>query len=356
MLPDALSNWNCQSLGDRRRLPTGTASGALNRLTGMERGDRNGDAVANTNRAEDFTLDQVGNWKTYRIDADGDGDATGAGDLDQDRTVNDVNEVTGITEQADPQQTAWADPVYSARGNMTTVPQPADLTDDYSCTYDAWNRLVEVKDGQRVHARYEYDGLNRRVKAHIDSDASGGPDTWVHFYYTNEWQLLETRETTAAENTAPETLQPGRQVVWSVRYTDALVRRDTNTDTDDLCDDETLYALGDANSRTAEARHAKPLRRKERRKIGKRAGACVARPARPAGGWRHGHHVGRGGSPGPRWIGGTSFRPTFYRGGLGRPPRGKSLRFGQHRLTAPSVAPGIRASGRRSLAGLHNRD
>ena len=31
---------------------------------------------------------------------------------------------------------------------------------------------------------------------------------------------------------------------------DALVRRDTNTDTDDLCDDETLYALGDANFNT----------------------------------------------------------------------------------------------------------
>jgi len=31
---------------------------------------------------------------------------------------------------------------------------------------------------------------------------------------------------------------------------DALLRRDTNTDTDDLCDDETLYALGDANFNT----------------------------------------------------------------------------------------------------------
>ena len=45
-------------------------------------------------------------------------------------------------------------------------------------------------------------------------------------------------------------LQPHRQFVWSVRYTDALVRRDTNTNEDDLCDDETLYALGDANFNT----------------------------------------------------------------------------------------------------------
>jgi len=222
----------------------------LNRLTKAERGDRNGDAVENKNRAEDFTLDQVGNWKTYQVDADGDGDATGADDLNQNRTVNDANEITGITEQTDPQQTQWTDPAYDARGNMTTVPQPDDLDASYTCAYDAWNRLVEVKDGARVHARYEYDALNRRVKAHVDSDATGGPDTWVHFYYTNQWQLLETRRTTASENAAPDNLQPHRQYVWSVRYTDALVRRDTNDDADDLCDDETLYALGDANFNT----------------------------------------------------------------------------------------------------------
>mgnify|MGYP006290344901 CR=1 FL=1 len=139
---------------------------------------------------------------------------------------------------------------------MTTVPQPDDLDASYTCAYDAWNRLVEVKDGERVHARYEYDALNRRVKAHVDSDSAGGPDTWVHFYYTNEWQLLETRRTTStggaggSENDAPDNLQPHRQYVWSVRYTDALVRRDTNTNANDHCDDETLYALGDANFNT----------------------------------------------------------------------------------------------------------
>jgi len=139
---------------------------------------------------------------------------------------------------------------------MTTVPRPDDLDASYTCAYDAWNRLVEVKDGARVHARYEYDALNRRVKAHVDSDLTGGPDTWVHFYYTNDWRLLETRETTSTgggggcENDQPENLQPYRQYVWSVRYTDALVRRDANTGADDLCDDETLYALGDANFNT----------------------------------------------------------------------------------------------------------
>jgi len=202
-----------------------------------------------TQRQEDFTLDQVGNWRTYQIDADGDGNFTDATDLNQNRAVNDANEVTGITEQADPQQPQWPDPVYDARGNMKAVPMPGDLANAFACRYDAWNRLVEVKDGARVHAMYEYDGMNRRVKTHVDSDSTGGPDTWRHVYYTNDWQLLETRRTASAENDPPETLQPEWQFVWSVRYIDALIRRDKNTDgtTDDLCDDEMLYALSDAN-------------------------------------------------------------------------------------------------------------
>lgn len=29
-------------------------------------------------------------------------------------------------------------PVHDARGNMTTMPKPGDLTTNYTCTYDAW--------------------------------------------------------------------------------------------------------------------------------------------------------------------------------------------------------------------------
>ena len=37
------------------------------------------------------------------------------------------------------------------------------------------------------------------------------------------------------------------QYVWSPRYIDAAVLRDENDDEDNLCDDETLYYLTDAN-------------------------------------------------------------------------------------------------------------
>ena len=143
---------------------------------------------------------------------------------------------------------------------MRTVPRPTVPSASFACRYDAWNRLVQVfvdadssgtfNTGDVEVARYEYDGTNRRAKAHVDSQAPGNPDgidAWRHFYYTSDWQVLETRRTTSAENDGPETLQPEYQFVWSVRYVDALLRRDKNGDENDLCDDETLYTLSDAN-------------------------------------------------------------------------------------------------------------
>jgi len=103
---------------------------------------------------------------------------------------------------------------------------------------DAWNRLAEVKSGANVVGKYEYDGLNRRIKKHIDTQAPAEPngvDTYRHFYYNISWQIVETRKSTS-ENTEPEaTLEPEYQYVWSLRYIDAAVLRDKNDlDSDDI--------------------------------------------------------------------------------------------------------------------------
>ena len=151
----------------------------LNRLTAADRGDLTGTPYSGvTNRAfkQEWGLDALGNWADFQEDANGDNDYTDAGDLDQDRTHNLVNELTGISEQADPAQTAWIDPAYEGGGNMTTIPKPADPTTALTAAYDPWNRLVEVTDGETVIATYEYDGLNRRIKKHIDTDAPDDPD------------------------------------------------------------------------------------------------------------------------------------------------------------------------------------
>ncbi len=101
-------------------------------------------------------------------------------------------------------------------------------------------------------ARYEYDALNRRTKECVDTDTDGDFNEFRHFYYTANWQLIETR-LSESENTEPQTLQPEYQYVWSARYLDAPILRDKNTDTDDLCNDERLYYANDANMNVTEA-------------------------------------------------------------------------------------------------------
>lgn len=39
---------------------------------------------------------------------------------------------------------------------VTTIPQPSEPTQSYTCIWDAWNRLVEVKDGASTVGRCDY--------------------------------------------------------------------------------------------------------------------------------------------------------------------------------------------------------
>jgi len=214
----------------------------VNRLATYDRGDLNAGKTAISGtpaKEEDWGLDMTGNWSDFTQKA------SGMTALDQDRTHNKVNEITAVSETTG---TAWIDPACDCAGNMTTVPKPSNLSSGYTCKWDAWNHLVEVKDGTTVVAKYEYDGLARRVKKHIDSDSPGSPngiDTYEHFFYNRGWQVMETRRSTV-ENTGPESLQPEYQYVWWLRYIDAPVLRDKNTDSDSLVDDERIYYLDDA--------------------------------------------------------------------------------------------------------------
>ena len=190
---------------------------------------------------ESFWFDPTGNWTLYSQSTLGDTL------LFQPRTQNKANETTEISTLGIGLD--WADPVHDKAGNMTTVPKPSSLANGLTLKYDGWNRLVEVKDGQTVVGKYEFDGLNRRVKKQTDSQSPASPngiDRYEHLFYNSAWQILETRDTTT-ENDQPEGLQPDYQYVWSARYIDAPVLRDKNSDTDGLCDDQRLYFLTDAN-------------------------------------------------------------------------------------------------------------
>jgi YD repeat-containing protein len=160
----------------------------LSQLKALQRGDLNANRTGISGTPvweENFNYDPTGNWH---------GSATayltksnGTTELDQNRSHNPVNELTGITTTSGP---AWVTPVHDRAGNMTTIPQPNAPTNSYTCTYDAWNRLVEVKAGGSTVATYRYDGQNRRT-----TKTTGGNTR--HFYYSEKWQVLEERADSA---------------------------------------------------------------------------------------------------------------------------------------------------------------
>ena len=153
------------------------------------------------NFEQEWTLDQLGNWTTFKQNDDG----LGAWELDQDRAHNDVNEIDTNNDHADgpgasitaTTGTNWIDPKYDAAGNMTKGPIPANPAAAQLYVYDAWNRLVEVTDVMFVSIQEnEYDGLNRR----IIRDETGGSGDKRHFYYNRQWQVLvESVEDTSSE-------------------------------------------------------------------------------------------------------------------------------------------------------------
>ena len=110
----------------------------LLRLATSDQGTLASGNIASPTFEEDFTLDQLGNWQNL-VKKTG-----GSTTLDQNRAHNEVNEVGTIGATTG---TNWADPVHDDAGNMTTIPQPKAPASGYTAIYDAWNRMVEVKDG-----------------------------------------------------------------------------------------------------------------------------------------------------------------------------------------------------------------
>jgi RHS repeat-associated protein len=141
---------------------------------------------------ESWNYDGTGNWLQYNR----------TGSATENRTHNKANEIqTGVA--------------HDRNGNMTLMP-------GLQGKYDAWNRLVEVRDSSNsLLATYHYNGLNQRVKKTV-----GG--TVTTSVYNSNWQELESKagnETTV--------------YIWGKRYVDDLVLREKGA--------EKLYSLADPN-------------------------------------------------------------------------------------------------------------
>ena len=185
---------------------------SLNRLTSVTRGGAS---------YQSWNLDAQGNWSSFTSNG-----------VQQTRTANAQNQITTISGTA-------STPVYDANGNMVT-----DQSGD-TLIYDAWNRLVEVKNSAgAVIAQYTYNAQGYAVTATYPQGTSQmPPGTTNYLYYTSSWQLVEVRTGgTAATNVTV-------QMVWSAAYINAPVLQDTYS-AGVIQPNSRLYFLQDANWNT----------------------------------------------------------------------------------------------------------
>ena len=193
----------------------------LSQVINAARGNLNLNATAiGAVPAEDeaWDYDPTGNWRGYRVEENG------AVTLEQQRVHDKGNRLMQIEGSAQPV-------LVDRAGRMRQVPPDAggDWSDPLELVWDAWSRLVEVRQGGSAVGSYAYDGLSRRT-----TRTTGGV-TW-HSYYSDAWRSLEERrdsQTTAAT-----------QYYWGARHRDDLVRRDRATTSGGSLN-ETRYVLMD---------------------------------------------------------------------------------------------------------------
>jgi RHS repeat-associated protein len=180
---------------------------SLNQLTSFQRGTLNSThigLVGSASRSQSWSPDALGNFTGVTTNGS-----------TQTRAHNQQNEYTSIS--------GAGSITYDANGNTT-----ADGSGN-TYVYDAWNRLVVVKNGGTTLAAYGYNGWGERV-----TETHGS--TTTDLYYSAGWQVLEERQ--------------GGQVqarnVWSPAGVDALVLRDQSSQHNGTLD-QRVYAQQDAN-------------------------------------------------------------------------------------------------------------
>ena len=172
--------------------------------------------VSNPQQDENWTYDSTGNWDKY---------SSLSPSNNQTRTQNQANEITGIISPS-----GEVAPKYDATGNIITMPiKPGLSTGQYALTWDAWNRLVEVRDDTVVVAAYVYDGLTRRITKSNAAEVR-------HYYFNSEWRALEERVEGAD-------IAVDRQYAWGLIDRLDLVRRTRSTGGQSL--NEELFLLRD---------------------------------------------------------------------------------------------------------------
>ena len=201
----------------------------LNRLTKEEVGEWSGSAIINDQRQQDWTLDQLGNWNVGKLDLNADGDWSDADEYNDDRTHNDVNELTA--RDTDDDGTNDFSLAYDAVGNLTNDAEAFELT------YDPFGRLrkIENQGASAVLAEYVYNGLGFMISELADTDDDGDADandTWFHTAYDESWRAMCIyREDDASPKMEYIAENAGPDGHGGSSYIDSVLqrRRDTST-------------------------------------------------------------------------------------------------------------------------------
>ena len=190
----------------------------LDRLVKFEEGTLSGSSITSRKQEQQWDRDQLGNWDNFK---ERDTDTGSTWDLDQNRNHNKANEITSIASSP-----THVD--HDNAGNMTKVVKPnSNWSAHYDLKYDAWNRLVEVKDGSTVIQTCQYDGLNRRIVR----DETGASGDKIHFYCSGHQVLEERKEIGGSEDADPKNVY-----FYHPHYIDALIGRDHDANTDGSSD------------------------------------------------------------------------------------------------------------------------
>ncbi len=154
---------------------------------------------------------------------------------------NNISTTNGGTYDAANEETSIAGsnvtPAYDAAGNMIV------LSSGGTAKYDAWNRLAEVdvlNSEEEITSTYAYDGAGRRVRETVETRYIQHPMVSLdqHDDYYVGQQVVETRDGTSNE--------VQYQNIWSPRYIDAMILRDTYSGGNLVLADRVFY-LSDAN-------------------------------------------------------------------------------------------------------------
>jgi len=134
-----------------------------------------------------------------------------------------------------------------------------DFLFDAASQFDEIDRYADLAGTSLVaHTDYVFDNLGRLTDlTHLedqttfaDYDLAYGVDACEHYLHSGD-QVIETRQADLVAGVAPDAdaIHPRYQNVWSLRYIDALMLRDENSDpaTDDQCDNGRIFYLADAN-------------------------------------------------------------------------------------------------------------